>query len=360
MSEEQAATPCPGGEQPAVRDRFTLEQSVHAAARLLAYAASQGLELDKEVIEKIVASGKLLCLNTNDPATFPQQVEFWVAYDKLTSAVQPVTTESIEAITSVLPRRGLCARLRETLFGPRRASDKAIRRYKWWASVALVSVLLLQAYWGVGSRLNAQVTELRTGIQEIQEKISGDASGADAEDRAGRLEALNDELSLRNDSLKKWNMVWKTVFKVLTFWTADDRIEAGDGRNPVKEPPHKELGRNRLDTILALEVLELYVLPLLFGWLGSCLFVLRSLAKEIGAVSYSTEENMVYRIRLFTGALAGLVIGGFGLLRDAASPLASLTPFALAFIAGYSVDLFIAAMDKIIAAFTAKEGGQKA
>ena len=49
--------------------------------------------------------------------------------------------------------------------------------------------------------------------------------------------------------------------------------------------------------------------------------------------------------------LAGLCIGWFFKPGQASPVIGNLTPFALAFVAGYSVDVLFSAMDKIVDAF---------
>jgi len=62
----------------------------------------------------------------------------------------------------------------------------------------------------------------------------------------------------------------------------------------------------------------------------------------------------LYRLRVYMGMLAGLIIIWFLPVTEADPGLKSLTPFALAFLAGYSIDLLFALMDKLIAAFSGK------
>jgi hypothetical protein len=73
---------------------------------------------------------------------------------------------------------------------------------------------------------------------------------------------------------------------------------------------------------------------------------LRCLAREARERLYRQENDPAYTLRIFLGALAGLAIGWF-LKPEDVSGFKSLSPFALAFVAGYSVDLLFAFLDKI-------------
>jgi hypothetical protein len=67
-------------------------------------------------------------------------------------------------------------------------------------------------------------------------------------------------------------------------------------------------------------------------------------------------------LRVFLGMISGLAIGWFW-THDSSSAqtanggpmaLSTLSPFALAFVAGYGVELFFALLDKIVSTFTNK------
>lgn len=110
---------------------------------------------------------------------------------------------------------------------------------------------------------------------------------------------------------------------------------------------------------LKLEILSTYLLPLLYGLLGACAFVLRSVTAEVKAEIFSRTSDVSYRLRLMLGLVAGLSIGWFLHPTDKdAGLLASLSPLALAFIGGYSVELLFAVLDRIVNAFSSKGDGE--
>ena len=88
--------------------------------------------------------------------------------------------------------------------------------------------------------------------------------------------------------------------------------------------------------------------------------MLRDIAKEIRDVTFSHESRFRYNLRLSLGLLAGIAVG-FLISADtksAAVPegqaviaLTTLAPMALAFLAGYSVDLVFAVVDKFVSFF---------
>jgi hypothetical protein len=62
---------------------------------------------------------------------------------------------------------------------------------------------------------------------------------------------------------------------------------------------------------------------------------------------------VVWDLRGWLGAVSGLAIGWFCKPSSAdVNGLGLISPFALAFVAGYSVDLLFTAMDRIVSAFS--------
>jgi hypothetical protein len=103
-----------------------------------------------------------------------------------------------------------------------------------------------------------------------------------------------------------------------------------------------------------LGVFQGYLLPLLYGWIGATAYVVRSLAYESRERLYRRENDTAYTLRIFLGALAGLPIGWF-LKTENVSGFNAISPFALPFVAGYSVDLLFTFLDKIVNAFSAPQ-----
>jgi hypothetical protein len=111
----------------------------------------------------------------------------------------------------------------------------------------------------------------------------------------------------------------------------------------------KEMSRRaRLLAVFLLDILQSYILPLLYGLLGASAYILRSSAKEIENVTYSLQSNRGYLLRLALGTLAGLIVGWFIFLLPGQTFLASISPFALAFLVGYNIEIIFSWMDNFI------------
>jgi hypothetical protein len=108
--------------------------------------------------------------------------------------------------------------------------------------------------------------------------------------------------------------------------------------------------RGKLDIVLVF--LSGYLLPMMYGLLGACAFVLRQLSAQGDRPTHAYNAQVRYSLRLSIGLLSGLAVSWLIKPGSGDSTLVSLSPLALAFVAGYGSDLFFVALDKVVQAFT--------
>lgn len=94
-----------------------------------------------------------------------------------------------------------------------------------------------------------------------------------------------------------------------------------------------------------LDILQGYLLPLLYGMLGAATYVIRDLSKQIKEVTYSEGTGVQHLSRISLGALAGIMVGWFSFLINTSTFLGSVSPLAIAFLVGYNIELFFSLMD---------------
>jgi hypothetical protein len=313
---------------------------------LLAYASSHGIKLSSELVTEIVAAKNLPSLDLNNPETFERQVKFWEARSQLTTAIQPVTIASIKASAQTGPgifRRSVVnffAQNKKPAISP---AEHCVLLFRTFALIALCSLLIVQVYWVVGSRVTSETATILTQANENSKALESlDADNKKAATLEARKMELEAEISIRYAILESWNKVWATPLRLFGF---------GEYKH-VEVPSYSDLQRARLAGEFACQSIELYLLPLLYGWLGACLYVLRRLAQDIGTKSFTPEQGLVYSLRVYMGTLAGLIVVWFLPVAQADPNIKSLSVFAVALLVGYSIDLLFALMDRIIAAFT--------
>jgi len=156
--------------------------------------------------------------------------------------------------------------------------------------------------------------------------------------------------SVRNSSMPTWEQYQKAKARL------DETMQAYQNAE-TRASVRYEMWLLTAKSVLA--ILNQYLLPLLYGLLGSLAYILRTLTREIREVTYTRSSNVGYRLRWPLGMLAGVTIGWF-FDPDTLQGVASITPLGLAFLAGYSVELLFAGLDRIVGAFTEPSGQAKA
>jgi hypothetical protein len=99
-----------------------------------------------------------------------------------------------------------------------------------------------------------------------------------------------------------------------------------------------------------------YILPLLMGIVGSLVFVLRTYLTQLRDKTLNPRDKHIYLIRVLLGSIAGLAIGFFMHPGSASASTTSTEPWnvsislttpALAFLAGYAVEIVFALLDSM-------------
>ena len=339
---------------------------VHEARLLLNYGAHHALGVPQKAIRTVLELDAKL-----HAGDFTAADEFALrnAFRDICKAMYPVTVQSICDTHGLDPRHDV----NDTPLGERapgmswrgirRALTPAVAtRYSVLALATLLAVLLTQVFWLVGASLTSDIDQhlehydaLAISLLEREAAVTAGDVAADIEVEKLYLEmqTLFGQLVADGRSLHAWNLAWENF-------------------SPIGEPPFKtELyarldpaGQARVDSAsarLVLQAIVSYLLPLLVGLLGACVYVIRVISDEIASSTFTAESTIRYGLRLALGPLAGIAVGLlvvpelFAGGEPAAQPqlavLQSLSPLALAFVAGYGIELVFALMDRVITAF---------
>jgi len=233
-------------------------------------------------------------------------------------------------------------------------AKQTVSFYQKWSVFILVLLLMLQIYWLVGSMRFTSIAELPKKIEELTEQLELEESRVPTEKRTDSREimALEKEIS-RYDYLIRESLDKLTTWNPTQIFKFSEKESSKDIKNG---PVWGRLDLQMKDVRFVLEVMQIYILPLLYGLLGASAYVLRSLNTEIRDLTYVVESNISYRLRIQLGALSGLAIGWFTIPETSSSVSSSsfgtLSPLALAFLAGYSVEILFSGMDRLISKFS--------
>lgn len=307
---------------------------------LLSHATQAGIVVPRNRIEALVKAKRAALGGRIDEQ---MEIIFWHEFQELGQQLQPISVDSLKATSKGLghphqPDAAKSARRRSL-------ADKAVRRYQIWSVISLFLLLVTQIYTIFGSKSVNEIQRLDNSINaELLKILDYNSRLADTDNPQEKdhfLKLIRDADTRLNEMYDKQD----TSYKLLTFWSPFHfDVLAINQRT-------ENLVRLQIAQII-LESISKYLLPLLYGLLGACVYVLRTLSQEIKNLVYTQESDIRFQLRIYLGALAGLAIGWFVTERSAPGVLQSVTPIALAFITGYSVELMFSAMDTIIDAFT--------
>jgi hypothetical protein len=101
-------------------------------------------------------------------------------------------------------------------------------------------------------------------------------------------------------------------------------------------------------------LLSSYILPVFTSLLGVTVYILRRTSTSINAGQYRLYESGTYSYRITLGIVGGIVISWFS-ITDSSGVISSITPAALAFLVGYSIEVLYNVLDSIVKALGARD-----
>lgn len=312
-----------------------LKDSIQEAQSLLSFAARSGINVDVGIISALVSTASKFA---GGSVTDEEETAFWMAFDALAKALAPVT------VTSILSTIDSNVTTNPRLFGviplPRWSPARwAVFGYTALAYAALVILIPIQIYWLVGVEITSDIQAGETTLTQLQATNIANKTAAQDEEITHKQFQIGSGYKL----LEIWSNYWESVSQNLE--APCKSVDASKNGLCVKTSREKSAS-------VVLRILQQYFLPMLYGLLGATVYILRTLSNQIRIRSYTPASDIDFRIRIFLGTLGGLVSAWF-LTPDVANGIfKSLSPFAVAFLAGYSVELLFAAMDRIISTVT--------
>jgi hypothetical protein len=306
---------------------------VKHAYELLCKANQRAIQVPAEVVGTIIQARSAI---KEGLLVAKLETQFWNAYGLLSSSIEP--------------------------------AESARQAYRRIFYGVLSLLLVVQFFYLSGALVRDKVADIGKQIIEIRgkavsvgEDIRGKAvkaatPGGDGQPPVTPL-AMSESEQLVTQLTQR-----RTAYLLLAEWflgplatVADSQLQSLASQNS----PHAITQQNELKETMIMGILEMllaffseYLLPMLYGLTGSCAFVLRKLSDEIDKLTYAHDAKVRHTLRLNIGLLAGLAVGWF-LKPSASDPsLTSLSPLALAFIAGYGSDMFFVFLDKAVNTFT--------
>jgi hypothetical protein len=373
------------------------------AQELLSYVTRNGLQVERKVddnvIQNLIASREHMRSFTFDSEK--EEMTFRKNCGVIAKAAEPVTAASLHDSFKAEPYRRWLIMEPE----PMPVAEIACRRYRALAIVVLVALLVVQIYWtalsSILGKTDALISELNKAptkqfylaqeaariaalkaqtssgsavppVATTNPTVSPTPAANDA--KTDKAPLTLDELVSRNAQL---DANYSILEKFVNWWPLSKLYFVREKPAPSKAsdekgtPPNTDAifipsvfqDRSASSCAVAgqvIDVIQKWVLPLLYGALGAMVFVVRTLSVQARDRLFRREALVSLVLRVFLGMISGLAIGWFwnqnpaGATAAGALTITTLSPFALAFVAGYGVELFFALLDKIVSTFTNK------
>jgi hypothetical protein len=387
----------------------SLVSDMDDAQLLLSYVTRNGLQEDRkvsdEVIQTLIASREHMRSFTFNSEK--EEVKFRKSCGVIAKAAEPVTAVSLrDSLTTEPYRRWLILEPK-----PLPVAEIACRRYRALAILVLLALLVVQIYWtavssiltkteALISELNkaptkayylaqeaARVAALKPANQQSSPVPATSPANSPANAPASTTQPVPTEVKVDKSQLTLDELVSKgaeldanysMLEKFLRWWPLTKLYYVRDAPAPAQGVNERGTPPANPETIFVpsifqdrsassravagqiIDVTQKWVLPLLYGALGAMVFVVRTLSMQARDRLFRREALVSLVLRVFLGMISGLAIGWFwnqgtqGPTTAGALTATTLSPFALAFIAGYGVELFFALLDKIVSTFTNK------
>src|SRR5262249_31223153 len=333
---------------------------------MLTHSVRQGLAVPSADLDTIVRARDLL--SEGKPLDAATRVQFLGAYQRLAQIIKPASVVSLSAVIGHdgKPRGGT-------------RGGRAVRRYTVLGLATFLVLAVIQVFWITGSGLVRDVNDAKAQFDaasvqfspyapRVRAPIPGQKLDPLPPEEQTKMERLETEVqnSLEfvrgyDSALNQWNR--------LASWPLDlierlhiTRRETESERIPihylyVMDTVEKQrLAKDLAGASFALQALQTFALPFVYGLLGVSIYILRRLSSEIRLLTYEPINH--YRLRIPIEALAGVAIGWMFSVQDANNLAKTLPAFALSFLAGYSVEFLFTTLDRLVGAF-AKETSEK-
>lgn len=354
-----------------------LSEAVSRSEIILNYATEKGLEIQPDWVALIIKAKRCEETNSWDTET---EINFWMAYKGLSKLIKPVT---IDSLLSTKPKFIKTPNFYQKFFKinkKRSFSRSSVRLYLFWALITILLVLTIQIFSLKGTTLlnkiqanSERIEKIAERRDEIQLMLMSDSENKRAEAEKYRLESEREYLEQEIESSVELLDPWvKTIRKMALLGTRKQTKKtvsfSTEDTDSLPPPPPSSAINNALKDMNHniniiqeaqnfTQILQLYVLPLLYGLMGGFVFVLRSLTYDIKNQIFSQYSNIKYSLRIHLGALAGLIVGLLwgDIEKQQITFLESLSTAGLAFIAGYGVEYVFNGIDRIVSSISKTE-----
>jgi len=321
-----------------------LREAVEAANTLLYHAISSGQDLPNAVREPIVKART--AVERGEALPEDEEGRFLDAYAKLALRSAPVTAATLDATSRRQPGR------LGQLFGLRPTSDA--QRLVWHFGLLAICLIVVIA---AGEWTNSFMTSLSAAEKQLS------ANSQELREAHMRRDSIDDQITMLTSSGEatrgtagagavRQALEARKSEVTVKIWALDQSIlELRDTIKQGYETLERTffIGRDRFHYTRGplMIILGGFLLPVVYGALGTCAFVMRSLFREMVDRTFDGRRTGEFTVRIFLGMLSGITLQWL-VVRSDGTVVGGMTPAVLAFLGGYSVEMLFTAMDRLV------------
>jgi hypothetical protein len=290
-------------------------------------------ELDPQLIADIVKTRDAIrvAMAAEQPIDTDMQVAFLSAFQRLAAF--------FDEFEPGIAQRGQSPEPRKSSWWPWRnrniSAQNITARMKVVTGGILVLLIITNIYWFIGMTVTRDIDRLQSELIEIHTQISrvqsvGQDVGPDnivLKPLVIRLDIVNARLAAGYSNIAQWNVAWRDASEFVrsVAGTASDLLrkpfewlrtvpgnaarpadasERPGAPAPAATPQVTKIGDVQSASFV-LQALSLYILPLLYGALGSATDILRRMNSALVGYSFTQAAYRRDSIRVMLGAIIG-------------------------------------------------------
>ena len=327
-----------------------VSESLEHAELLLKYAAETGTQIESGVTEKVLraaAAGPASC----DERTVADLLQ---ALTQLSARLKPVTVESLK------------------FFADEERSPRFLRRYL-WSSVVLAVIILVFSFLSfittaLSKNISAKIDESNQLAATLRAELGATNSSTPLQlppdvssfDVITQLQAYASnirEIDARSRQLNRFILNSGKEYYLEQIST-NPVASHTEFQLPVGLPNYWQAAQGRTalyqhvrsfaqtvinDVSLFYGAFLTCILPVCYALLGTCAYFLRMYERQIKARTFVPSSS--YSAHFIVAGICGAVVGLFNV---AMSQETSVSPLAIAFLAGYGVDVFFSYVESFL------------
>ncbi|MGB0696162.1 MAG: hypothetical protein ACPGOY_10975 [Rhodospirillaceae bacterium] len=314
------------------------------AHEMIFYLSDRGISVNNDIVNSI----RDMLIESDENFDAKKELCFWKAYSDLIELGDENADPQGIYFTRLyeLGRRPHTPEAAEEIRNRIRFKIGRLAMLGYLLLTVTLSLLMYGAYIGY---LEKQIIEGTSNIYQLKSGNYADTIYADLNLKCwGTIEEGPNDCKALLESLNSAVRNATFFLSILVF--------QGDEK-PIQDTTIDDSQRALIFARQIIETLNSYLYPIVAGALGACVFLLRRVHVSIQNNKLKLSVVSSVYVRIAVGTIAGVVISwllGSGVSSEGVTTQysLSLTPLALAFTAGYAVEIFYSLLDRIIAAFS--------